>query len=395
MKDLKIFTTNIEEQAKKQIDLLLEQAAFKECKIRIMPDVHAGAGCVIGFTANLGEKVIPNVVGVDIGCGMTWAKINKEIDLQKLDDIIREHIPSGMNIRDNIIKSNVKLTDLYCYKSLKNTENRLEKSMGTLGGGNHFIEVDVDTKGNYYLVVHSGSRNLGKQVCDIYQNIAIEYCSYKYEMQNEKDKAIKMLKELGLQKLIGNALKEIENKYKDKTKLPKELCYIEGLERDFYLHDMKLCQDWAKQNRATIINIICENLHITPIEIRETIHNYIGDDNIVRKGAISAKTSEIVLIPINMRDGCIIAAGKGNTDWNCSAPHGAGRIMSRAKAKETLRVEDYQKSMKGIFSTSICKETIDEAPMVYKPIQEIIDNIQNTVDIKEIIKPIYNYKAKE
>ena len=287
------------------------------------------------------------------------------------------------------------MTDLYCYESLKNTKNWLEKSMGTLGGGNHFIEVDIDNNGNYYLVVHSGSRNLGKQVCDIYQNIAINYCSFREEMQEEKANAIKNLKEQGLQKLISKTLTNIENKYKDKTKLPKELCYIEGYERECYLHDMKLCQEWAKQNRATIINIICENLHIIPIEIHETVHNYIGDDNIVRKGAISAKLGETVLIPMNMRDGCIVAEGKGNIDWNCSAPHGAGRIMSRIKAKETLRIEDYQNSMNGIFSTSICEDTIDEAPMVYKPMQEIIDNIQNTVDIKDIIKPVYNYKAKE
>ena len=395
MSDLKIYTTNIDQSAQEQIDLLLAQEAFKDCKVRIMPDVHAGAGCVIGFTANLGNKVIPNIVGVDIGCGMTWVKIKQKINLATLDEIINTWIPSGMNIREDALPSRVKLTELYCYDMLANRNGWLDKSMGTLGGGNHFIEVDEDHNGECYLVVHSGSRNLGKQVCDIYQNIAIERCSYVEEMRAEKSKAIETLKAQGEKSKINETLKAIDKKYAGKTKLPKDLCYLENQDRENYLHDMKLCQEWARQNRETIVNIICDKLGVDTEEIHETIHNYIGDDNIVRKGAISAKEGELVLIPMNMRDGCIIAKGRGNEDWNCSAPHGAGRIMSRQKARQTLKVDDFKSEMKGVFTTSVCESTIDEAPMVYKPMQEIIDCIGDTVDIVEIIKPIYNYKAKE
>lgn len=395
MKNLKIFTENIEKEAVDQINLLLEQDAFKDCKVRIMPDVHAGAGCVIGFTANLGEKVIPNVVGVDIGCGMSWVKIKSEIDLEALDNTIREFIPSGMNARDEELLPNIDLKELSCYKELKNKDRYLEKSLGTLGGGNHFIEVDKDDKGCNYLIIHSGSRNLGKQVCDIYQNKAIEYCSYQAEMKKERENVIKTLKEEGKQEQIEKELKAISEKYKGKTKLPKDLCYIEGQDREDYLHDMKLCQKWASLNRYKMLEIIIAKLSLNTGSFYETIHNYISDDNIVRKGAISAQKDEIVLIPMNMKDGCIIAKGKGNEDWNCSAPHGAGRIMSRMKARQTLNMEDYQNEMQGIYTTSICKETIDEAPMVYKPMEEIIKNIGDTVEIVKIIKPIYNFKAKE
>jgi len=395
MRDLKIFTNNIEEKALNQINLLLEQEAFKDCKVRIMPDVHAGSGCVIGFTANLGNKVIPNVVGVDIGCGMTWVKLKGAVVLEELDKVIRENIPSGMKVRGkDIIHTDINLKDLYCYKDLKNKDNYLERSMGTLGGGNHFIELDVDDDGNYYLVVHSGSRNLGKQVCETYQEKAIEYHSPDKRKKEEKDIAIKKLSKCGKQYLIQQVLRDIENKYKGEM-MPKELCYVEFEDREKYLHDMRLCQKWASMNRFNIIDTILKKLGMTYSEYHETIHNYISDDNIVRKGAISAQKGEIVLIPMNMRDGCIIAKGKGNDDWNCSAPHGAGRIMSRMKAKETLKLKDYQKEMKGIFSTSICSGTIDEAPMVYKPMEEIVKNFADTVEIVKIIKPIYNFKAIE
>lgn len=395
MKDLKIYTNNIEGKAREQINLLLEQEAFMNCKVRIMPDVHAGSGCVIGFTADLGNKVIPNVVGVDIGCGMTWVKLaNNEIDLEKLDKVIRENIPSGMNARIEKLPTNIKLTDLYCYKQLRNVEY-LECSLGSLGGGNHFIEVDKNEYGELYLIVHSGSRNLGKQVCDIYQALAIDRCSFKEEMRAEKEKAIKELTESNRKTEIQNTLKEIEKKYSGKTKLPKDLCYLELEDREHYLHDMRLCQKWAKQNREYIIEIICEEMGFIKTNLVHTIHNYISDDNIVRKGAISCQKGEFALIPMNMKDGCLIVKGKGNEDWNCSAPHGAGRIMSRIQAKKTLSMQDYQKEMKDIYTTSVCEETIDEAPMVYKPMQEIIDNIKDTADIDSIIKPIYNFKAKE
>lgn len=395
MKNLKIFTNNIEEKAKQEIDLLLEQEAFKNCKVRIMPDVHAGMGCVIGFTADLGDKVIPNVVGVDIGCGMTWVKLgNNKIDLEKLDKVIRDNIPCGMNARNEKLPTDIKLTNLYCYKQLRNVEY-LECSLGTLGGGNHFIEVDKNEYGELYLIVHSGSRNLGKQVCDIYQSLAIERCSFKEEMKVEKENAIKFLTENNRKTEIQETLKEIEKKYIGKTKLPKDLCYLELEDREHYLHDMRLCQKWAKQNREYIIKIICEEMGFIKTNLVHTIHNYISNDNIVRKGAISCQKGEFALIPMNMKDGCLIVVGKGNEDWNCSAPHGAGRIMSRIQAKKVLSMEDYQNEMKDIYTTSVCQETIDEAPMVYKPMQEIIDNIKDTADIDSIIKPIYNFKAKE
>ena len=425
MKDLKIFTNNIEQQALDQINLLLEQEAFKDSKIRIMPDVHAGSGCVIGFTGDLGNKVIPNVVGVDIGCGMLCVELgNIDIDLERLDKIIHKYVPNGMNVHENQRYKFIEMEQLYCLNKLKNKDNWLEKSLGTLGGGNHFIEIDIDEDNNKYLVIHSGSRNLGKQVCEIYQDKAIEYCSYKKEMQEEKNKIIKDYKEQGRQKEIQNALNEVNKKYEGKTKLPKELCYLEGKDREDYLHDMKLCQEFAKDNRLCIAKQILCNYFELPyysgynsIRLREIptepslftqdmvkkdfwyfqcIHNYINfEDNIVRKGAISARCGEKVIIPMNMRDGCIIGVGKSNEDWNYSAPHGAGRIMSRMKAKETINIEDYKKSMEGIYTTSVNNETIDESPFVYKPMQEIVDCIGDTIEIKKIIKPIYNFKANE
>ena len=397
MRNLKIFTNNIEQEAINQINELLEQEAFKDSKIRIMPDVHAGKGCVIGFTGNLGDKVIPNIVGVDIGCGMLCVELgNIDLDLERLDKIIREYVPSGMNVHENQRYKFLELEQLYCYKLLKNKDNWLEKSMGTLGGGNHFIEIDVDGDDNKYLVIHTGSRNLGKQVAEIYQEKAIEYCSYKEEMKEEKQKIIKEYKEQHREKEIQKKLIEISKKYEGKTKLPKDLCYLEGKLREDYLHDMKICQEFAVENRKEIAFIIMSKMNLDYIDCFETIHNYISfEDNIVRKGAISAKKGEIVLIPMNMRDGCIIGIGKGNDDWNQSAPHGAGRIMSRGKAKETLNIADYKESMKNIYTTSVNEDTIDEAPFVYKPMQEIINNISDTVDIIKIIKPIYNFKASE
>jgi len=406
MKDLKIFTENIEEEAIKQINELLEQEPFKNCKVRIMPDVHAGKGCVIGFTADLEDKVIPNIVGVDIGCGMLCVELgNIKLDLEKLDKVINEYIPAGRNIREHKLIDFGKINDLYCLRELKDTK-KFNRAIGTLGGGNHFIEIDVDDEDNKYLVIHTGSRNLGKQVADYYQNLAIELCSGKEEMYQKKEEIIKTYKEQGKKTEIQKALKELEKEYKDnKPNLHNELCYLEGKYREMYLHDMKICQEYARLNRLQIAKqIIIAYFELTNISDMyppimensfETIHNYISfEDNIVRKGAISAKQGERVLIPINMRDGSIIAVGKGNKDWNNSAPHGAGRIMSRNKAKEIFKLEEFKESMKDVYSTSIVEETIDEAPFVYKPIQEIIDNIKDTVEIEKIIKPIYNFKAK-
>ena len=398
MKNLKIFTRNIEDEALNQINELLEQDAFKDAKVRIMPDVHAGKGCVIGFTGDLGDKVIPNIVGVDIGCGMLCVELGKvDIDLEKLDKVIRDNVPSGRNVHELPIQSsNLYLNELYCKEMLNNKDEWLERSLGTLGGGNHFIEVDVDNDGNKYLIIHTGSRNLGKQVAEIYQNKAIEYCSYDKEMKDEKNKIIKEYKDQGREKDIQQALLDVNNKYNGKTKLPQDLCYLEGDLRKQYLHDMLICQAFATHNRKYIASVILEHMNLVKKDNFHTIHNYISfDDNIIRKGAISAKKGERVLIPINMRDGCIIGIGKGNDDWNQSAPHGAGRIMSRAKAKEILRLKDFENSMEGIYTTSVCEDTIDESPMVYKPMDEIIKYIGDTVEIEKIIRPIYNFKAKE
>lgn len=396
-KDLKIFTNNIEEEAVNQINLLLEQEPFKDCKVRIMPDVHAGKGCVIGFTADLGDKVIPNIVGVDIGCGMLCVALREiDLDLEKLDKIINENIPAGRNIREHKLTNLEDIKNLRCLRELKDS-NKFEKAIGTLGGGNHFIEVDVDDDGNKYLVIHTGSRNMGKQVADYYQNLAIELCSGKEEMFKKKAEIITTYKEQGRKNEIQKALKDLEKEYKNNTPdLPKDLCYLTGEYREDYLHDMRICQTYATINRAEIAKTILKEYGIySNQDYFETIHNYICfDDNIVRKGAIRANKGERVIIPINMRDGSIIAVGKGNEDWNNSAPHGAGRIMSRIQAKKTFQLDEFVKSMEGIYTTSVVEETIDEAPFVYKPIEEIINNIGDTVEIEKIIKPIYNFKAK-
>lgn len=400
MSDLKIFTDNIEPEALNQIYTLIKQPAFADCKVRIMPDVHAGKGCVIGFTADLGDKVIPNIVGVDIGCGMLCCEIGKmDIDYAKLDSVIREHIPAGRAVRDEEI-SFVQLDDLYCKDQLKNME-WLKCSLGTLGGGNHFIEVDEDNDGMKCLVIHTGSRNLGKQVAEIYQQMAIDDMQGTDKLAEESKKLIAEYKATGRQKDIQRGLAELKRKWQpDKLNIPKELCYLTDEHREMYLHDMKICQEFARVNRRAIQDIIFYYMGWTFsrsfMERFQTIHNYIDHDtNIVRKGAISAKAGEKLLIPINMRDGCIIGIGKGNEDWNCSAPHGAGRIMSRSKAKENVSLEEYQESMKGIYTTSVSQSTIDESPMAYKSMDEILEHIEDTVEIVKIIKPVYNFKASE
>ena len=396
MENLKIFTNSIEWEALEQIYTLNKQPAFAGCKIRIMPDVHAGKGCVIGFTADLGEKVIPNIVGVDIGCGMLTAKIGKvDIDFAKLDNIIRENIPSGRNVRNEEI-SFPKIEELYCKEELKNLA-WIKCSVGTLGGGNHFIEIDEDSAGEKYLIIHTGSRNLGKQVAEIYQNIAVESMEGKERLVKEKAQLIADYKRTGRQKEIQKALKELEKKWTpDKLNIPKDLCYLTGENRQHYLHDMQICQEFATKNREIIAETIIQKMgwKVQKEDIFQTIHNYIDlDTNIVRKGAISARKDEKLLIPINMRDGCIIGRGKGNDDWNQSAPHGAGRLMSRSKAKETVSLEEFQQSMEGIYTTSVNTSTIDESPMAYKPMNEIVSKIGDTVEILEIIKPIYNFKS--
>ena len=361
-----------------------------------MPDVHAGAGCVIGFTANLGDKVIPNIVGVDIGCGMLTINLGKiDIDYDKLDAAIRKRVPCGFNIHEGRLIRYNRLLDLRCYRDLKDTR-RFERSIGTLGGGNHFIEIDEGTDGTKYLVIHSGSRNLGKQVADYYQKLAIELMEGKDELYSKQERLIAEYKAQGRRNEIEAAIKELHRAYRPNAlDIPKDLCYLTGKYREDYLHDMRICQEFAHSNREWIAKLILDEMGWRYFDTFTTIHNYIDDENMIRKGAISAKTGEKVLIPINMRDGCIVGIGKGNEDWNCSAPHGAGRIMSRSKARDVLTMGEFNEAMDGIYTTSVCFDTIDEAPMVYKPMDEIVENIKDTVDILEIIKPVYNFKASE
>ena len=395
----KVFTDNIELAAQEQIIELCSQDFTIGGKIRIMPDTHKGSGCVIGFTADLGDKVIPNIVGVDISCGMLTVELGKiDINLQQLDEIIRQYVPSGKNVHEGRIIKFDRLKELHCYRVLKDTK-RIERSIGTLGGGNHFLELNKDGNDNLYLVIHSGSRNLGKQVADYYQNLAVEICSGKEDFFLEQDKLIVDYKLQGRKSEIQKAIKELASKYKDMNpNYPKDLCFLTGNLRSKYLHDMVICQEYANLNRVTMASIILDKLGFNFHHFKsfQTIHNYINfKDNIIRKGAISAYKDEKVLIPINMRDGSIIGIGKGNPDWNYSAPHGAGRLMSRTKAKDIVNLEEFEKVMEGIYTTSVGLSTLDEAPMAYKPIQEILDNIGDTVDVIDIIKPIYNFKAGE
>ncbi|MFA5557886.1 MAG: RtcB family protein [Methanofastidiosum sp.] len=396
----KVFTDNVEQKTISQIINLLNQDFTKDCSIRIMPDCHAGKGCVIGFTANLGDRIIPNIVGVDIGCGMLTIELGKiNINLEQLDNIIHQNIPSGRNTHDERKIKYPKLAELHCHRDLKDTK-RLERSIGTLGSGNHFIEVGRDNQDNLYLVIHSGSRNLGKQVAEHYQNIAIELRSGREHYYTARDKIIKEYKEQGRRKEIESALKQLDKKYKSSAQpdYPKELCFLEDKWKDKYLHDMKICQEYALLNRETMANIILTKLfgRACDYDYFHTTHNYISfKDNIIRKGSISAHEGERVLIPINMRDGSILAVGKGNLDWNWSAPHGAGRLMSRGKAKQSFTMEEYQQAMEGIYTTSVNSLTLDEAPMSYKPMEEIMSNIEDTVEILGVIKPIYNFKAGE
>ena len=397
MKNLKIFTENIDDIALKQINELLEQEAFKNSKVRIMPDVHTGKGCVIGFTGNLGDKVIPNIVGVDIGCGLYCANLGKiDIDYEKLDNFINESIPSGMEVNNKVV-AEFDIEQLYCYDELKHY-NWIKKSVGSLGGGNHFIEIDRDDEDNKYLIIHTGSRNLGSQVAELYQDLADKIINYGYiDYINKKQEVIEKYKKLGKQKEIQSTLNKLQKESEiNKNIIPRDLAYLEGKERDNYLHDMKLCQEFAVLNRNTIAKTIAEYMGFNIENSFESVHNYISfEDNIVRKGAISAKKGEKLIIPINMKDGCILGYGKGNEDWNNSAPHGAGRIMSRKQAKEKITMEDYKKSMKNIYTTSVNEYTIDEAPFVYKTLNEILNHIGDTVEVEKIIKPVYNFKANK
>jgi tRNA-splicing ligase RtcB len=397
----KVFTDNVEENTTSQIINLLNQDFTVDAKIRIMSDCHYGAGCVIGFTADLGKKVIPNLVGVDIGCGMFVVKLgNTKINLKELDNIIHSLIPSGHEVHKNPMTKFDSIKDLICLRDLRGDYSKFVRGIGSLGGGNHFIEINKDDEDNYYLVIHSGSRNLGKQVAEYYQDIAIESCKGLGDLNVQKTELIEQLKLQGKREDIQKSLKNLENKFKvTQPHYPRDLCFLEGKSREDYLHDMEICQQYAYLNRQTMSEIILKEMFdksLYDFENFQTIHNYINfDDNIIRKGAVSAYNGEELVIPINMRDGSILATGKGNQDWNNSAPHGAGRLMGRNEAKRRLSMEEFTNTMNGIYSTTINDSTLDEAPMAYKPIQEIIDNIQDTVTIDKIIKPVFNYKASE
>ncbi len=395
-----VYTDTIEDSAYTQIKTLCDQEFCKDSKVRIMPDVHAGIGCVIGFSANLSDMVIPNIVGVDIGCGMMSVALEKiDFSYEELDEIIKKFVPSGKNIHEGRVVKFPKLLEMNCYRNLTKTK-RIEASIGTLGGGNHFIEVDIDEEGNKYLIIHTGSRNLGKQVADYYQNLAYELMRGKEEFFDKKEALIKKYKEEGRRGEIEEALKELLSHFKEKEiDIPKNLCYLKGKYRKMYLHDMKICQEYASLNRITIANIILGKLFqksINDFSHFETIHNYIDlESDIVRKGAVSAKKGEKILIPINMKEGSLICIGKGNPQWNYSAPHGAGRLFSRMTAKEKFTLDEFKESMEGIFTTSVGSKTLDECPMAYKDISQIINNIGPTANIIKQIKPVYNFKASD
>lgn len=388
--DLKIFTENIEPEATNQIYELIKLAPFEDAKIRIMPDVHYGKGCVVGFTSTSNDKIIPNVIGVDIGCGMLTVKFGKQnLDLVALDNFIRNNIPTGSNVHKQYKETEL-IKNLRCFSKLQNLD-KLYCSLGTLGGGNHFIEIDIDDNGEYYLVIHTGSRNLGQQVATIYQKKAIEMCKTAAELQ--KDEAHKKLLLEGKISEIPDTLKQISEQFYNLTKIPPHQCHLWGIEKENYLHDIKVCQEFAKLNRQAIANSILKHIGINNAVSFDTIHNYIDDYGIIRKGSISAHKGEQVIIPMNMRDGCLIAVGKGNPDWNYSAPHGAGRLYSRQTVQSLFIVKEFEKEMEGIYSTSVKCSTLDESPMAYKPMDEIVSLISPTVDIVKVIKPVYNFKA--
>ncbi len=387
--DLKIFTQTVGPNAINQIYTLLATPPFADSVVRIMPDVHVGKGCVVGFTAKLSDKVIPNVIGVDIGCGMLTVCLGKiEVDLVELDKFIRKNIPSGTTLHKKYQQTDL-IEQLLCYNELQDVD-RVYRSLGTLGGGNHFIELDKDDEGNIYLIIHTGSRNLGLQVANLYQKKAIEAC--KHSADKERQEVHDRLMAQGRVEDLDAELEKVTEKYSARTKSPMQLCYFEGAECEAYLHDMRICQKFATQNRANIAKEIMNHLGICQAQSFETVHNFIDDEGYVRKGAIPAHLGQRVLIPLNMRDGCIVAIGKGNPDWNYSAPHGAGRLVSRTMAKELFTEDEYKKSMEGIYTTSVCVGTIDESPMAYKPMDEIVELIGDTVEIEKIIKPIYNFK---
>lgn len=387
------FCETLEETAAQQIKTVCDQKEFSENKIRIMPDVHAGKGCTIGTTMTITDKIVPGMVGVDIGCGMETARIaEKDIDFSRLDQLIRHEIPCGRDIRKehHFLNSEINLEELRCspYVGLA----RARRSIGTLGGGNHFIEVDRADNGDIYIVVHSGSRHLGLEVCNYYQDqgrFAL-WGGARYQI----DETIAELKRAGRESEIQPLVDSLRREHM--LNIPKDLAYVEGRLFEDYIHDMRIVQHFAVLNRKAMMDVILTGMNFTKLDEFTTIHNYIDTDAmILRKGSVSAKKGEKLLIPINMRDGSLICIGKGNEDWNCSAPHGAGRLMSRKQAFATLSMDEYRSEMTGIFTTCVSRDTLDESPMAYKNMDEIVRNISPTAEIVDIIKPVYNFKAAE
>lgn len=393
--EAKVFTDVIEEQAVSQIRLLCDQGFAANSNIRIMPDCHAGAGCTIGTTMTIRDTVVPNLVGVDIGCGMEVIKVKqKRMELQKLDKLIYEKVPSGFNIREvpHKFTNEINLTELRCAKEGKINLIRAERSLGTLGGGNHFIEADKGDDGAIYIVVHSGSRHLGLEVANYYQEKGWQALNGNSEA--DIDRLITEYKIAGKEKEIRHAL--AEQKKQIQTDIPRPLSYVSGQDFEDYIHDMKIVQQFAMLNRQAMIDVIVKGMKLDVSEQFTTIHNYIDTDNmILRKGAVSAKLGEQLIIPINMRDGSLICTGKGNDEWNQSAPHGAGRLMSRTEAKSSFTVSEFKRQMDGIYTTSVGKDTLDECPMAYKNMDDIIKNITDTAEIVQVVRPIYNFKAGE
>ena len=404
----KVFTDSVDNATIGQLTSLLNQQSVEGNQIRIMSDVHAGKGCVIGTTMTLTNgKVIPNLVGVDIGCGMLAIKLKeKRIDLPKLDSIIRKYVPSGgaVHEKSNENKTSLDARELRCFgkPNAKIREDLAYKSVGTLGGGNHFIELNSDSEGDLWLVIHTGSRHLGLEVCDYYQGEAYKRLKDEYNnggRAKQQNEIIEKLKAEGRHKEINKAIEQFNKTFKEQNPpVPFDLAYCTGDLFNDYIHDMKMVQDHASCNRAEIARVILKEMKLHEVERFETIHNYIDTENmILRKGSVSAQAGEKLLIPMNMRDGSLVCVGKGNPDWNYSAPHGAGRLMSRSEAKQNISMTEYKKTMHeaGIYTTCVNKSTIDESPMAYKPMEQIMQHINDTVEIIDIIKPIYNFKAGE
>lgn len=357
----KVFANSADKKSISQVINLLNQPFVENQKIRLMPDIHPGTSCTIGMTMTIEDKIVPDLVGADIGCGVNVVYLDcNEVDLKKLDEVIRKKVPFGYAINEipHKFMNDINLTDLDCYFNLEYGAQG-NFALGSLGGGNHFIELEKTNNNELILVVHSGSRRMGQEVCEYYQKQAW-----------------------------------IEFKRKYHTSYQSDFIYCEGKLFEKYIHDMEIMQEYAFLNRKAIIETILTNMGLDYTDSFTTVHNYVDlDKMILRKGAVSALKNEKLIIPINMSQGSLICKGKGNSDWNYSAPHGAGRLLSRSQAKATISLDEFQKSMDGIYTTSISKNTLSESPMVYKPIESILDNIGDTVEILDIAKPIYNFKA--